>query len=93
MSVRDWINERSDDVPMCVMDGYDDCIVGIVTRFGLDPIVCYDKEMVLEQLASESIHQDDDEDPETSALEWFEYNMIGAWVGDATPCFIERPPE
>ena len=25
------------------MDGYDDCIAGVVERFGQPPIVCYDK--------------------------------------------------
>jgi len=25
------------------------------------------------------------------AVEWFEFNQIGAWVGDKTPCFIEKP--
>jgi hypothetical protein len=24
------------------------------------------------------------------ALEWFEFNQIGAWVGDSTPCFITK---
>jgi hypothetical protein len=24
------------------------------------------------------------------AVEWFDFNIIGAWVGDGTPCFIVR---
>ena len=35
---------------LMVMDGYDDCIVGVVERFGQEPIVCYDKEKVLRRL-------------------------------------------
>jgi len=25
---------------------------------------------------------------EEESIEFFEYNQIGAWVGDYTPCFI-----
>jgi hypothetical protein len=25
---------------------------------------------------------------EEGAVEFFEFNVIGAWVGDATPCFL-----
>jgi len=29
--------------PMKLMDGYDQCIAGVVEQFGRPPIVCYDK--------------------------------------------------
>lgn len=64
-----------------VMDGYDDCILGVIERIGMDPIVCYDKQMVLMQLQCEGSSYEE-------AVEWYEYNMVGAWVGDATPCFL-----
>lgn len=66
---------------MLTMDGYDDCIVGIVERFGMEPIVCYDKDEVLQR------HRDDGMSYE-EAIEFFAYNQLGAWVGDRTPCFI-----
>tara|TARA_E500000305_G_scaffold92393_1_gene80457 strand:+ start:764 stop:994 length:231 start_codon:yes stop_codon:yes gene_type:complete len=69
------------DNGMLTMDGYDDCIVGIVERFGMEPIVCYDKDKVLQR------HRDDGMDYD-EAIEFFEYNQLGAWVGDRTPCFI-----
>ena len=28
---------------MLTMDGYDDCIIGVCTRFGQAPIVAYDR--------------------------------------------------
>jgi hypothetical protein len=73
--------EITDD--MLVMDGYGDCVAGIVERFGQEPIVCYDKEKVLQRL------EDDGMEPE-EAEEFFEYNQLGAWLGDLTPCFISR---
>jgi hypothetical protein len=47
----------------------------------MEPIVCYDKDKVLQR------HRDDGMDYD-EAIEFFEYNQLGAWVGDRTPCFI-----
>ena len=38
------------DKNLIKMDGYDDCIVGVVERAGQEPILCYDKEKVLSKL-------------------------------------------
>jgi len=73
--------EIMEENDMMLMDGYDDCIVGYVERFGQTAIVCYDKAKVITKLMSEGMD-------ETDANEWFEFNQIGAWVGDTTPCFI-----
>lgn len=63
------------------MDGYDDCIVGLVERFGQQLILCYDKEMVIRKLESDGMSRID-------AEEWFYFNKLGAWMGDGTPCFL-----
>lgn len=64
------------------LDGYDDCIAGIVTRFGQPPLVCYDRRKIIDKLIAEGLDEE-------QAEEHFSYNMIGAWAGDRTPCFIE----
>jgi hypothetical protein len=64
------------------MDGFDNCIAGIVERFGQPPIVCYDKEKVLNTLVIE--HQFSPQE----AMEYFEHNQLGSWMGEQTPCFI-----
>ena len=71
-----------DDYEMLIMDGYDDCIEGIMERFGMNPIVCYNKQKVLDKLQEEMTEEE--------AHEWFEFNQIGAWLGDSTPCFITK---
>ena len=65
-----------------IMDGFDDCIVGVVEKFGEEDIVCYSKEKVIEKLMES--HMDREE-----ALEFFYFNQIGAYLGENTPCFIE----
>jgi hypothetical protein len=69
------------DETMTTMDGFDDCVEGIVERFNQQPIVCYNKQKLLVKLTSEGMT------PE-QALEYYEFNQLGAWVGEATPCFI-----
>jgi hypothetical protein len=64
-----------------LMDGYDDCVVGVVEQFGRPPIVCYDRELVIRKLMEDGMTQEE-------AEEFFEFNQIGAWVGDRTPCFL-----
>lgn len=68
---------------LLTMDGFDDCIAGVVERFGQGPIVCYDKEAVLDKLSRDGLSRED-------AEEHFYFNQIGAWVGDGTPCFITK---
>jgi len=67
---------------LLLMEGYEDCIVGVVERYGIPPIICYDKQKVIDKLTTESGGNHED------AEEFFEYNQIGAWVGATTPCFI-----
>lgn len=68
-----------------IMDGYDDCIIGICTRFGQEPIVAYDRAKVIAKLMAEGLTEED-------AEEWFQFNQIGGWHGEQTPCFIELGP-
>jgi hypothetical protein len=67
------------------MDGYDDCIVGICYRYGQEDIVAYDLDKVLAKLVAEGCTQEE-------AEEFWEFNQLGAWVGDKTPCFIRVHP-
>lgn len=66
-----------------IMDGYDDCIIGICRRFGMDDVVLYDQNKVIDKLVK------DDGMTYEEAMEYFDYNQIGAWVGDGTPAFAE----
>lgn len=69
------------DKELLYMDGYNDCIVGVVERFGQEPIVCYDKNKVLSKLENDGMTAEE-------AEEFFYFNQIGGWMGDLTPCFL-----
>lgn len=63
-----------------IVDGYDEAIIGTVERFGFSEIiVLYDKEKVIEILMKDM--------PREDALEYFDFNIIGAYVGEGTPVF------
>lgn len=77
------IRERiAEDYPDALfMDGYDDCILGTVRRFGMEPVVIYDEAKIIQKLMSEGLTEEE-------AYEFFEFNQIGGWHGDKTPCFL-----
>ena len=62
-------------------DGFEDCLVGVVERYGSQPCLCYDKGLMIKKMVDHGMSEEE-------ALEFFDFNIIGAWVGDNTPCFI-----
>ncbi len=63
------------------MDGYDESIIGIAERFGMDTVIAYDKNKVLAVLQAQGMSEDE-------AWEFFYFNQVGAWLGDTTPVFV-----
>ena len=68
-----------------IMDGFNDCIIGFLERFGLpEPIVVYDREKVIQKLMDNGIENYE------GAEEFYYYNQLGGWHGDGTPAFLIR---
>lgn len=63
-------------------DGLEDAFIGMSLRFGQEPIACYDFDKVIEILMKDGISEEE-------AVEHFDFNIIGGWVGDQTPCFMK----
>ena len=68
------------------MDGFEDCIVGNAERFNMDPVFCYDYDKVITKMVKSGM-------TEEQAVEYYEYNMLGAWVGEGTPVFLRGKDE
>ena len=62
-------------------EDYNDAFIGVTNLYGEEPRVCYDYEKVISILISQGMNKDD-------AVEYFEYNVIGTYCGERTPCFI-----
>jgi hypothetical protein len=80
--MRERLSEDYPDLLVMDPDYLDAAIVGVVRRIGLET-VCYNTDKVIELL------MDHDGMSYEEALEYFEFNMLGAWVGENTPVFLE----
>lgn len=69
---------------------FEEAVIGIAHRFNMEPSVCYDMDKVIEIFCKQFAEDlEDDDDPHQMAVEWFEYNVIGAWISDTTPLYIK----
>lgn len=69
------------DENILYMNGYEDCVVGYVERFGQPVIACYDRRKVLDRLEQDGMNPEE-------AEEFYQFNQLGAWMGEHTPCFL-----
>ena len=69
---------------MLKADGFDKAFLGVASRFNMEDVFAYDLDKVLKILIERDGMSPDE------ALEFFQYNIIGAWVGDKTPLFVKR---
>ncbi len=82
MDIRENIVDKFNDEELLFADGFDDCIIGVASRFGQEDIVAYDKDKCIKKLMTDGMTNEE-------AIEYFEYNIIGAYVGEKTPTFIQ----
>ena len=67
---------------MIKWDGLDEAIIGICSRCGSQDMYCYDYNKMVE------IFMEKDEMSEEDAVEWIDYNIAGAYVGETTPMIL-----
>jgi len=75
----------------------DSALIGTysVEREGESVIVsCYDYYLLVNHFTQEfSVDCEEDENPEEQALEWVDYNIVGAYVGKYTPVIVWKNEE
>lgn len=75
---RDEINELAEGA--ILLDGFDDCIIGITEEFGNGPRILYSKEKIINKLMEDM--------SEEESLEYFDFNIIGGYFGEQNPIFL-----
>ena len=65
-------------------DGFEAALVGFGYQFNY-PIAVYNRDKCIEIL------MDRDGMSDIDAIEFFNFNVAGAWVGKSTPVFLESP--
>lgn len=79
---RQQVDEYAEETQqeLLLADGFDDCILGIGEQF-TKTFVVYDKGKVLQALVRQGMSPDE-------AQEYFNFNIVGAYVGEHTPAFL-----
>jgi hypothetical protein len=65
---------------MKLPERYDDCVMGYGSKAGAEDCLIYDVDSVLQILMEDMTYDE--------AFEYFEYNIVGAYVGETTPIFL-----
>jgi hypothetical protein len=68
---------------MIFADGFEDAFVGVALHKGVE-IGVYDAEMCVDTLVAR------DGMSRADAIEYFEFNVVGAYAGPGTPLFLTR---
>lgn len=71
---------------LLVADGFDEAILGVADGWfgrGHHEVVCYDYDRCVEILVAQGMSEE-------NALEYLEFNMLGAYTGEFTPVFLYR---
>jgi hypothetical protein len=63
---------------------FDEAILGVAKRIGQADVIAYDSNTVYEILAKML-----DTEDWTVVFEYFEFNILGAYVGERTPVFVD----
>ena len=81
VNIRDALAEEWDtDLLFLSDEEFDEAIIGVAERIGQSAVVAYDTTKLVEVL-SRTMSVDE-------AYEYFEFNILGAYVGERTPLFV-----
>jgi hypothetical protein len=70
---------------MKLADGFEKAFIGsTISAFSREQVALYDYDLCIKVLV------EDQKMTEEEAIEYFDYNVIGSWVGEDTPIFIHR---
>ena len=68
------------------VEGFDEAIIGLCRKAGHDDCLLYDEDKVINLLMGDGMSYDE-------AIEYYEYNIAGAFMGDGTPAFFFKATE
>lgn len=80
MTLIDILERLAPEETAVIADGFDDCVIGLAYQFN-QPLVVYSKQKIITQLMKDMSRED--------ALEYFYFNIAGAYMGESTPLFME----
>ena len=82
MDVDKLIEDYDDDITLLRLgsdNSFDEAVLGFVYSEG----VVYDTDVIIKILILQGMTNEE-------ALEWFDYNISGSYVGEQTPLFLQK---
>ncbi len=70
------------DPEIVCAEGFDDCILGLAEGASIPMLAVYDTNKVIIKLSEDMTEEE--------AREFFEFNIVSAYVGERTPVFLTR---
>ena len=67
-------------------NGLEDAIIGVGSRMNMPDVLIYSYNKCVK------IFMEKEGWTHEEAIEWMDYNVVGAWVGDTTPIFVHEIP-
>ena len=64
-----------------ILEGFDDCIVGVSESFGEEPRIIYSKKQIITKLMEDMTQED--------AVDYYYYNIVGGMFGAQNPIFLQ----
>jgi hypothetical protein len=78
--IRQELVDLYDDPDLLFADGFDNSIIGVTIGFN-GHVVVYDINKIISRLMEDGMTHEE-------AEEYFDYNIIGAYVGERTPIYV-----
>jgi len=79
MKPHDWLADFEPDAQ--ILPEHENALVGMCVQFGRPPVALYDYDVIIENLKVVGMSYEE-------AVEFFDFNISGAWLGDHTPAFV-----
>jgi hypothetical protein len=80
-SIRQDLVDLYDDEELLFADGFDDCIIGVSSGFNDAYKVVYNMGKIIDKLIADGMTAEE-------AEEYFDFNILGAYVGERTPLYV-----
>jgi hypothetical protein len=79
--IRQELVDIYNDEELLFADGFDDCIIGVSSGFDSAYKIVYDIGKIIDRLIADGMSSEE-------AEEYFDFNILGAYVGDRTPLYV-----
>ena len=88
--ITDYLEERwpHDLDKILLADGFEDAFLGVVESFGTVPKACYNYDACVDILMTDGDFPSQTGMTHDEAVEYLEFNVTQAYVGEHTPAFI-----